>query len=164
MAIELQKEVVELLQDSETVKVLATVDEKGFPHAVIKQSFELGEDGNLVYLEFFESSRSNKNLVRGIWHNRKVSVTLKGKGDLSYQIKGRPIKSIIAGPVFNEHYLRVRERLGDVGLAAVWIIEPEEVINESFSARLAEEQAAQVFCGHLDRIAQLSGARPETRQ
>lgn len=153
MAVQLGKDVVELLQDSETIKVLATIDENGFPHVVAKQSLELGEDGNLVHLEFLESSRSGKNLLRSIWFDRKVAVTLLGRRNQSFQIKGKPVRSIITGPVFQRHYLKVRETLGDVGLAAVWVIEPEEVIDESFSARLKEEEATHPSYKHLDLFA-----------
>ena len=156
MAVPLGKDVVELLQDDDTVKVLVTLDKEGAPHAVVKKSIELGQDGNLLHLELIESSQTNKNLARAIWHQGKVSLSLIGKGDLSYQIKGRPIKSIVAGPIFQEHYVKVRERLGDVDLAAVWVIEPDEVINESFSVRLAEEQARHPLHTHLDRIARRS--------
>ena len=153
MPVMLKNEVVELLRESETVKVLATVDENGSPHAVVKQSLQLGEDGNLYYLEFLETSRTNKNLLRSIWFDRRVSVILKGKGDLSYQIKGKPVRSIVAGPVFQEHYLAARRRRPDADPVAVWIIEPLEVVDESFSVRMAEEEALHPLFTHLDRIA-----------
>jgi hypothetical protein len=47
----------------------------------------------------------------------------------------------------------VRERLGDVDLATVWIIEPEEVTDQSFSARRREEEALHPTFTHLDRLA-----------
>lgn len=154
MAIQLDKEIIELLKEKETVKVLATTDAQGVPHAVIKQSLHLGEDGNLVYLELLESSKTNKNLVRSIWFNRNVSVTLAGKDRKSYQIIGKPIKALIAGPVFQKHYVSIRERLGgDVDLAAVWIIEPEQVINQTFSVRKAQEDALHPTFKHLDLLA-----------
>lgn len=153
MAVQLEQEVIDLLKDQETVKLLATSDEKGVPHAVIKQSLHLGEDGNLVYLELLEASQTNKNLVRSIWFDRKVAVALKGKNGLSYQIKGKPVRAIISGPVFQKHYLSIRESLGDVDLATVWIIEPEEVINETYSVRKAHEESTRPYFKHLDRLA-----------
>lgn len=54
MAVQLNQEIIELLTDKETVKVLATTDVNGVPHVVIKQTLQLGEDGNLVYLELLE--------------------------------------------------------------------------------------------------------------
>ena len=153
MAVQLSDEVIAIINDSETVKVLATVDQDGNPRATFKQSLAVGEDGNLFFLELLESSQSNRNLVRSIWFNRKVTVTVRGKTGQSYQIKGRPVRNIIAGPVFEQKYVEVRERLGDVDLAGIWIIEPEEISDQTYKARKATEEAAHPFFLHLDRIA-----------
>jgi sulfonate transport system substrate-binding protein len=158
MALQLNKEVIDLLADEQTLKVLATTDEKGIPNAVVKQSLHLGESGNLVFLELIESARTNRNMVRSIWFNGRVSVTLIGRGGQSYQITGKPVKVLIAGPVFQQFYLRVRERMGDVDLAAVWIIEPEEVRNQALSTRIAEESASHPNFIHLDRLAKVKTA------
>lgn len=155
MSIQWEEEVVRLLNDRDTVKVLATTDDQGTPHAVVKQSLRL-EEGNLVYLELLESSQTQKNLTRSIWFNRKVSVTLKGKGGQSWQIKGKPVKAIVAGEIFEKNYLAVRERLGDVDLAAVWVIRPEEVVNETYGVRKAQQEANRPILTHLDRLAKKS--------
>jgi hypothetical protein len=119
---------------------------------VAKSTVGLDEDGNVIYLEGIESSRTNRNLVRSIWYDRKVSVTLLGDGGNSYQIKGTPIKSIVSGPLFQRHYEALRAQLGDVDLAAVWVIAPEEVINESWRVRQQEEEAKHPSFIHLDRL------------
>lgn len=155
MAVALPKDLIELLEDQDTTKVLATLDENGFPHAVVKQSLQLGEDGNIFYLEFLESSGTNKNLVRSIWFDTKVAITVTGKGGQSFQIKGRPVKTLITGEVFNNYYRATRERLGDVDLAAVWVIEPLEAINENFAFRKAEEDLKHPLFIHLDRLAKV---------
>jgi hypothetical protein len=154
MAIQLTEEVIKLLAGKETVKVLATIDRNGMPHAVVKQSLHLGEDGNLVCLELLESSQTYKNLLRSIWFNRKVAISLTGKDGQSYQIKGKPVRNIISGPVFQKYYIGIRESLGDVDLAAVWIIEPEEIVNQTYQAREATEKAAHPYFTHLDRLAE----------
>ena len=153
MAAQLTQEIIDLLNDRDTTKVLATLDADGFPHVVVKQSLQPGDDGTILYLELLESSRTNKNLVRSIWFDQKVAVAVSGKGGRSYQIKGKPVKTHITGPVFQQHYTAVREKFGDVDLAAVWVIEPEEVIEESFVARQAEEDRRHPFFAHLDRLA-----------
>ncbi|ACM20016.1 hypothetical protein Geob_1658 [Geotalea daltonii FRC-32] len=153
MAVQLTKEIIDLLNNHESTKVLSTLDGDDFPHAAVKESLLAGEDGNILYLEFLESSRTNKNLVRSIWFNKKVAIAVKGKQGESYQIKGIPLKTHITGPLFQEHYNAVREKHGDVDLAAVWVIEPEEIIDESFAKRKAEEDAAHSVFLHLDRIA-----------
>lgn len=153
MAVQLIKEIIDLLDNKETTKVLSTLDADGFPHAAVKQSLQSGKNGTILYLEFLESSRTNKNLVRSIWFNKKVAIALRGQQGQSYQIKGTPVKTHITGPLFQEHYAAVREKHGDVDLAAVWEIEPEEIIDEAFATRRAEEEAAHPLFLHLDRLA-----------
>jgi hypothetical protein len=153
MAAQLSQEQIAILNDQQTQKVLATVDENGVPHVVFKQSIHVAEDGNIHYLELLESSRSNHNLVRAIWFDRKVSIVVKGADKQSFQIKGQPIEVHVTGPLFEQHYSGIRHKLGDVDLAGVWVIEPQEVIDENFQIRKAEEEAKHPLFRHLDRLA-----------
>lgn len=153
MTINFEKEVLNLIDDKNTVKLLATVDQDGIPHAVQKQSLYITGDGYLAYLELLETSQTNKNMVSSIWFNQKVTILLSGIGGVSYQIKGRPIKAIISGPVFEKQYIKVGEKLGDSDLAAIWIIEPEHISNQSSSAQKTHEEDAHPFIRHLDRLA-----------
>lgn len=153
MTIQLDQHIAGLFQDDGTVKVLATTDENGIPHATIKQTLHVDDDGNLVYLELLESSRTNKNLLGSLWFNRKVAVTIKDRNNQSYQITGKPVKTIVAGPVFQEYYVNIRKKLGDTDLAAVWIIEPEAVYNQTFAVRREREEKLHPIFKHLDRLA-----------
>ncbi len=153
MSIRLEEDVIRLLNDENTVKILATSDENGNPHVVVKQSLSLWDEGKIAYLELIESSITQKNLTRSIWFNKKVSVLLKGRNGESWQIKGKPIKAVVAGQIFEKSYVEIRQKLGDVDLAAVWIIEPEEVINESYFIRKVEEETKRPVFKHLDRLA-----------
>lgn len=152
MATKLNKKIIALLGSDESTKVLATVNEQGYPHAAAKPYILVDDDGNLLYLELVESSLTQKNLVRSIWFDQKVSISVSDKKGQSWQIKGKPVKTLITGPVFLYHYRDVRRRLGDVGLSAVWVIEPEEVINENILVRHAEEELAHPVFRHLDRL------------
>jgi uncharacterized membrane protein YheB (UPF0754 family) len=155
MATKLNKEIIDLLGRDDSIKVLATVGEQGYPHAAAKPFIRVDDEGNLLYLELVESSNTQKNLVRSIWFDQKVSVSVSnGKGH-SWQIKGKPVKSLITGPLFLQHYSEVRRLLGDVDLSAVWVIEPEEVINENIFVRHAEEERAHPLFRHLDRLAKV---------
>lgn len=152
MSIKLESTVVQIIEDKNTLKIVSTVDENGVPNASIKQSLYLNKDGNIEYLELLESSKTNKNLANSIWFDKKVSILLKADGDLSYEVKGKPIKALIAGEIFQEKYVNIREKLGDVDLAAVWIIEPEEVINKSYFFRKDKEELERPYFKHLDRL------------
>ena len=152
MGIDLGKEIVELFKDEATVKVLATNDKYGVPHVVCKASMDINEDGNIQYLEFIESSQTNMNMVNSIWFKRKVAINIKTQDGRSYQIKGTPIRTHISGAIFEKYYRIVRQKFDDGDLAAVWIIEPEEVINESFEYRKKEEETKHPLLKHLDRL------------
>jgi hypothetical protein len=153
MSVQLTELAIQLLNDPETSKVLATVDGNGVPHVVTKGSIQAGPDGNIHLLQGLESSTSHRNLVRAIWFDRKVAIGLRGKDGQSVQIKGRPVANHITGPVFQDHYVRLRQRRGDTDLAGVWVIVPEEIIDETPARRIAEEEARHPHVLHLDRIA-----------
>ena len=135
MTVTLDQDVIDLLNDPATVKVLATVDGDGAPHAAIKRSLHLAGDGKLHFRELIESSATNRNLVRALWFDRAVSILLYAPDGRSVLIKGRPVKTHITGPLFQRHYQEVRARLGDVDLAAVWVIVPVSVSDQRVALR-----------------------------
>jgi uncharacterized protein len=158
MAAKLDHKIIELFENDDSTKVLATVNELGYPHAAAVPYIRVDDDGNLLYLELVESSLTQKNLVRSIWFDKKVSLSVSDNNGQSWQIKGKPVKTLITGPLFLKHYREVRQRLGDVDLSAVWVIEPEEVINESILVRHAEEELLHPVYRHLDRLAKTEAA------
>ncbi len=152
MPIELPRELVELFYAPGTVKVLATVDEGGAPSAQVDPLLTLDHDGNVLYLERFESSRTNRNLVRSIWFKRPVTVTVSGYGGNSYEIRGLAVRAHVSGLIFQTHYTALRRQVGDIDLAAVWIIEPLEFRDESWAARQRNETEKHPAFVHLDRL------------
>ncbi|MDF2986840.1 MAG: hypothetical protein K0R50_2350 [Eubacterium sp.] len=153
MAIKLEKEIIDLVTGDNAVKVLATTDKDGVPHVVFKGSINIDSDGNLVYLELLESSRTNSNLVNSIWFKKKVAVSVRSEDGRSVQIKGTPVRCLITGPVFEYYYKLISQRIEDADLAAVWVIEPEEVRDETYKVRKAEEEKNHPLLLHLDRLA-----------
>lgn len=152
MAIKLEKEIIDLITGDKTLKVLATSDKDGVPHVVFKGSINIDGDGNIVYLELLESSKTNSNLVNSIWFRKKVAVTVKSEEGRSVQIKGTPVRCLITGPVFEQYYKLVRKRNEENDLAAVWIIEPEEIREETYKVRKVEEESKHPLLLHLDRL------------
>lgn len=151
MAVVIGDELRALIEDKDTIKVIATVDREGRPHVVYKDLLHINQDGNLVLYELIESSQTNKNLVSSIWFKKKVAINIVGKDKSSYQIKGTPYRAIIAGREFQKHYELVQEQLGNIDLSTVWVIEPEEVIEQTFDKRRQDEEKAHPLLGHLDR-------------
>lgn len=153
MSVNLSEEVKSLFLDKDSIKVLASTDENGDPHAVFKGSIHINEEGKVVYLELIESSTTNRNLVSSIWFDKKVAINIVNKDKKSYQIKGRPIKAIISGSVFQKYYKFIQEKLeGGSDLSTVWIIDPESVVEETFQVRREKEEKEHPLLRHLDRL------------
>ena len=142
--------VVEIINNPKSIKVLATVDQKGIPHVVFKQSITVNEEGFLKYCEIIESSKTNQNMTNSIWHNKWVSINVLF-GEQSYQIKGKIYRAIIYGKEFEQDYVRIKEAFQE-DLSTIWLIEPLEVIDETFSARSADERSQHPLFQHLDQV------------
>jgi hypothetical protein len=149
----ISEELKKHILDKDAIKILATTDKDGNPHVVAKGSLTVDENNKLLYLELLESSRTNKNMIRSLWFEKKVAVNIITPQRKSVQIKGKPVKALIAGKVFEKYYDFVRQRDPDNDLATVYYIEVEEVIDESYKARRAEEEAKHPLYTHLDRLA-----------
>ncbi len=148
----LPAEVIELLKDPSAVKVVATTDERGHPHAELKESLTVLDDGVIAYGEALESSRTNSNMLRSIWFDKVVAVLVRGNSGRSYQIKGKAYRYVINGPIFKQFYLDARRKEGpDSELAGVWLITSDEVSNETFSVRKEEEERKHPGMRHFDR-------------
>lgn len=144
-------DIKEIINNPETLKVLATVGIDGVTHTSVKQSLHINEEGNIEYIELFESSQSYRNVTGSIWYDKKVSIAVYGKDKESYSIVGKPVKIHVAGRYFEKVYSEVLERLG-FDTAAVVIIKPESVENQSPKEKFEEEDKNKPFFKHLDRI------------
>ncbi|MGG7177095.1 hypothetical protein ACQPU1_05875 [Clostridium paraputrificum] len=152
MAVNLEKDIIDLLNDRNTIKAIASTDRNGNPNLVFREFFTVNEEGRIVYFELIEGSRTNRNLVASIWFEKEVAINVKGKGNTSYQIKGIPVRAIIAGKEFQEKYIEFQKISKDYDLSTIWIIRPEEVIEESFHKRRDEEEKSHPLLRHLDRL------------
>ncbi|WP_243375264.1 hypothetical protein [Geotalea sp. SG265] len=145
--------IAEFLGRAGTIASIATLDEQGAPHAVPSPFLSLDPQGRLVHLELLETSTSHRNLLRSIWFNRPVSITLTNSDREVLVITGKPHKAHVSGPLFSDYYRLVRSRLEDADLAAVWLIEPQQTRDETYAKRKSQEEALHPFHLHLDRLA-----------
>lgn len=153
MAVELSSEIIESINAPGSVKVLASKDRHGEVHVVAKGSIFVTEEGKIGYLELLESSQTNKNLIYSLWFEQKVAINIITEDRRSYQIKGIPVKSLVFGSEFEEYYKRVVEWDANNDLAAVYFIEPVEVIEQTYPVRRKEENEKHPLYVHLDRLA-----------
>ena len=165
MSLSLDAEIISLINDANTIKVVATTDKNGIVHMVFKGSVSINQDGNIQFLELNETSQTNKNMIYSLWFKKLVSINIlsadvTGSERKSYQIKGIPVKAVICGKEFEKNYTIVRERLGpDADLSAIWVIEPQEIREETASIRRQVERREYPLIGHLDRYA---GTKPDS--
>lgn len=153
MAVELSEEVKNALRDPGSVKVLASVDRDGRPYVVAKGSLSVDEEGRLYYLELLESSATNKNLIRSLWYDQWVAVNVITKDGRSYQIRGVPVKTLVAGRIYEAYYQKVQSQNPQNDLAAVYYIEPEEIREQTYQLRKEQEERKHPLYIHLDRLA-----------
>lgn len=136
----LTKEIMETLNDPETLKVLATTDEKGIPHTVVKGSLKALDNETIAYMELIESSHTSRNILRNLWDKKMVTIGLFNvKKEISYQIKGEPYRIVLEGSIWDQFLDDVWEKLPDSDPAGVWLIRPMEISNQNYEVRLEEE-------------------------
>ncbi len=154
MRIKVNEELKKILSDDSTIKLLATLTPEGEVHSAVKQSIFADEDGNLVYLEFFEKSQTNIDLVNSIWFDKTVSITAVTSDRKSWFIKGKPIRTRVFGKEYEKFYRQAEERDPDNDLVAVYYIKPLEIYEQTYPVQQAQHKAKFPLYVHLDKYAE----------
>ena len=135
----LSDEVVEILRDPESIKVLTTTDEIGYPYSVFKGSLTAFDGDTIAYTELLENSETYKNMLRNYWAKKRVSVVVYNREkEASYQIRGVPVRFAIEGPIWDKFLEEIWSMMPDVDPAGVWLIRAEEIITEDHGTRKKE--------------------------
>jgi hypothetical protein len=153
MSAVINDELKQIIADSDTVKTLASLGKDGSVHIAVKESLFVDENGQVVYLEFFEKSQTNKNLVYAIWFEKSVAINILSKDKRSFIIKGKPYKSLVHGSEYERYYREADAADSENDLVAVYYIDPTEVYEQTFAVRRAEEKAKHPLYVHLDKLA-----------
>jgi hypothetical protein len=140
----------QLINNPSTIKIVATVDRDGRPHAAPKGTLRVLDDGLIEYAELLESSRSYKNITGSIWFERKVAVLVIAEDKSAFEITGRVDSITVAGAKFEEVYRNLSESKG-FDVAAVITIIPEAVEDLNIKDKFAEQDKNHIFFTHLDR-------------
>jgi hypothetical protein len=145
-------EILRLLNEENSVKILTTIDENGLPYPAVKGTLHYDEE-NIVYSEFLESSKTNRNMTRSLWFDKPVRILLLTADKKSFRITALPHRAIVNGKIFQRYYEAAREQFGDVDLSTVWLLKPLEAVEQSFQKRIDEESENRPYFMHLDRLA-----------
>jgi hypothetical protein len=151
----LNRELIDIIQDDKSIKMIATVDEEGFPHVVQREDFKVLEDESIVFAEWRESSLTNSNLVRAIWFGGRAALFVSfvsNNKNVSYQIKGIPVRFDYVSSLYREFYAAARKKYGgDSDITGLWYIKPIEIRNENPTVHRKEEETIHPYFRHLDR-------------
>jgi hypothetical protein len=145
-------EVLNLLNNEDTVKILVTVDDVGTPHPVVKNSLR-NEGGTITYIEFLESSRTNRYMTKSLWFNKSVSILILTPDEKSWEITALPARAIVNGKIFQRYYEEAQKKYDGLDIATVWILQPLEIREGTLQKRVAEESQNRPYFLHLDRLA-----------
>ena len=149
----ISKELQDIIEDKETLKLVATVGKDGIPHAVYKGSLHVNEDGNIEYYELLESARDNQNFVYSLWFDKKISISILDKNKRSFESTGKPGRSITSGKKFLDAYANLKNARGNSSdLGAIQIIEIEEIREETYAVRKQEDEEKYPILKHIDRL------------
>lgn len=150
--VEISEELIEIINEPQTLKVIAVNDRDNVPHVAYKGSLHV-EENQLIFYDLLQSSQINKNLVNAIWFDNKVAINILSKEKRSFHIIGKPIKSVTAGKEFEKVYVSLQEKRGkDSDLNAIWYIEPIEIKEITYSVRKTEQKEKFPILMHLDQI------------
>jgi hypothetical protein len=149
----LPDEVHALLTDPAVQRIIVATAADGTPLPAVSPELRPGDDGRLLHLEFAESSDTAKSLLGSLWFDRPVAVLLLRPDGSGARILGHTERAVITGPLFQQFYVETRERLGEIGLAAIWVIRPGTVEVFDRSRWVYDESAQRPFFTHLDRLA-----------
>jgi hypothetical protein len=151
-AVAIPEALLSLLEKDDTVKAVATLGKDGAPYVVIHPSLTSLDGSTLLFSEDLEKAPGNVNLVRSIWFNYPVAVSVKN-GSKSYAVKASVHRCLIVGKIFEYFLMRKREAFGDdADITAVWELLPTEITDTSpeLLKKLQEERHPYFDC-HLDR-------------
>lgn len=150
----LDKKYEDIINDKETLKIVASIGKAGVVNSAVKQSVHVDDKGNIVYRELIETSETQKNMFFSLWFRKKVSILAVTKDLQSFEIRGIPTKVVIEGPEFEEEYKKVQEKFdGKYDLAAIWYIEPVQYRSKDVNERFEEQYEKYPIVTHLDRVA-----------
>ena len=143
----------DIINDKDTIKVLSTLTPEGKVHAAVKQSLRVDEQGRLLYLEFFEKSQTNIDLVNSIWYDKSLVITLVTKERKSFLIKGKPVLTRVAGREYEKYYVEAEAADPENDLVAIYYIEPEEINEQTFEVSRRIHKEKYPLYVHLDKFA-----------
>jgi hypothetical protein len=127
MVKELPKNVQDLFNNDQAVKVLATLCKNGMLHAVPLGSLRAPAPDTLVFANIL-AKETHANMEEALKKGGYASA-LAVKGGEAYQVRCKAKAYVTSGPAYDSMNEALKAR--GMKAAGVWILEPIEVLNQS---------------------------------
>jgi hypothetical protein len=127
MVKELPKNVQDLFNNDQAVKVLATLSKNGMLHAVPLGSLRAPAADTIVFANIL-AKETHANLEETLKKDGYVTA-LAVKGGESYQVRCKAKAYITSGPAYDQMNEALKAR--GMKAAGVWLLTPAEVLNQS---------------------------------
>jgi hypothetical protein len=153
MSAKISEEIKEIINSSDTIKIVSAVGKNGNPHTAVSSKLKVYSDTRLAHYELLESSQLQKNLVYSIWFDKEIKISLVTKDGRNFLVTGKPYKALMAGREFQEEYVKTQEELGQAtDLSTVWIIDVLDISEETYEVAKAREEKEHPYLMHMDHI------------
>lgn len=125
--VKMSEEIVKMLNDRTSWKVIATRSPEGVVH-VIPAGSPMALNPETIAFAAVRMIQTSKNLENMKAKNELASV-LVVNGMKAYQMKSAIKEFVTSGPVFD----RINEGLKAIGMGArgIWLLEPKEILDQS---------------------------------
>lgn len=127
MVKELPKNVQDLFNSDQAVKVLATTSRNGMLHLVPLGSLRAPAPDTLVFAVIL-AKETHVNMEEALKNGGYVSA-LAVKGGEAYQVRCKAKAYVTSGPAYDTMNEALKAR--GMKAAGVWVLEPVEVLNQS---------------------------------
>ena len=119
--------IIEMLNDKETDKILGSKSDEHHLHVVPVGSLG-ASDERTIYLGSIFMKETQANLEKAMGTEDLVSV-LVVRGDKAFQNRCKVLEFQMSGPLFSK--MSSAAKIRRMPFLGVWILEPEEIINQS---------------------------------
>lgn len=127
--VKIPDEAASVFHSMQSVKILATVDEKGMPHAVPIGSMTLSREKDKLYFAEVAIKITKANLELAKKEGKMVSV-LAVKALEAYQAKCSVEGFYTSGELYAEQKKALKQ-LMNIDISGIWVLEPDEVYKQS---------------------------------
>ena len=152
MSNEFYDDLGQILDEPTTRSFIVTLGKDENPHVEEGFLVQTQGSGQILLPDLGEYSRTNLNLVRSLWFNRKAVLYVLG-AQRRFEVLLEPYKVHVSGPLF-ESYYRQSLKAGDGRIVlAVWILDVVSITEETPHVRDERENLGRIPLVHLDQIA-----------